>query len=261
MWSLCWLYVKTASAMRFNMDMLLAAHGSGSGNFLTSPGLGAALAILSTLGVLTTLALQYIASHPRRRIITVGMPVSARLVDRSVPLPNLHVLYGDEELADAHVSTVVFSYRGGGNIRVQSFEDSQSFCIDLGARIIDLVGKTFEPTQAPVPKVEVTSKALRIGPSLVRSGQVMTFVVLTDGPCRLTPENPLADVEDRIGASYQAQEDEREDRHQARRRYFVRVLSWAALAYIAFYVLTQPTAATHFLNSLGNALADLLNAI
>ena len=241
--------------------MLLAAHESGSGTFLTGPGLVVAFTIFSALATATTVVLQYISMHPKRKIITLGMLATARIVERSVPLPHLHIHYGNEELTDAHVSTIALTYRGNEDLRIKSFEGGQPFGINVGSRIIDLLGKKFDPAQAPVPPVKAVEARLDVGPSLVRNGQEMTFLILTDGPCALSHVNPLAGVKVRPGVGYQAREDPRESRRQTRRIRWAPIAAWAIVSFLAFYVATEPTGAAHVFNDIGNALANFFNSL
>lgn len=243
--------------------MLAAAHGTGSGNNFA--GLAVLLTLLLSFGALlvaiATLVLQYTTSVFRRRMI-IGMPASARLISQSVVSPELHVLYGDDELADPHVLEVALTYRGRGDIRVEAFEEGQPFCIDVGVRIIDLLEKIFDPAQAPVPKVDAMGTVLKVGPSLLRKGQAMTFIVLTDGPCvQLIPENPLADVKVRHETRYQARQGAREARYQSKQRWVARALGWATVVFLAWYLFTQPTAAANAIHNLGNLLASFLNSL
>ncbi len=186
------------------------------------------------------------------------MPVSARLIVPSVVRPDLHVLYRHEELDDPHVLEIALTYRGRRDIPKASFE-GEPLCVDVGVRIIELLEKIFDPEQGPVPKVEAVGTALKVGPSLLRKGQAMKFVVLTDGPGTLSiPENPLADVEDRA----------RQDVNRARQAptfSLRRILGWAVVVFIAYYLFTEPAGAHNaiqgifnLLNQAGSSLATFL---
>jgi hypothetical protein len=252
-----------AGLVRLTTCMLATAHGSGSGTNFAS--LAVLLTILISFGALlvaiATLVLQYTTSVFRRRMV-IGMPVSARLISQSVVSPDLHVLYGDHELADPHVLEVALTYRGRGDIRVAAFEEGRPFCIDVGVRIIDLLEKIFDPAEAPVPKVDAVGTVLRVGPSLLRKGQAMTFVVLTDGPCvQLIPENPLADVKVRRETRYQARQGAREARDQSKLRWVARVLGWAMVVFLAWYLFTDPISAGRAIQDLGTSLANFLNSL
>jgi hypothetical protein len=249
--------------MRLTTGMLAAVRGSDSAAFLTGWGMFVLTVCILLVGI-ATLVLAYRTGVFRRRII-YGMAASARLLDPSVARQDLHVLYRDEELADPRVTEIGLSYRGRRDIPKASFE-GQPFCIDLGVRIVDLLETIFDPKEAPAPRVEAMGTALKVGPSLLRKGQAITFVVLTDGPAlRLTRENPLADVEDRQEAPYQARQDISRARHQARVRSLRRVLGWAVVIFIAYYLFTEPAGAHsaiqgifNLLNQAGSSLATFL---
>lgn len=223
------------------------------------------IALCALLVTITAVILQYLTSVLRRRII-YGIPVSARLVDPTVVRPdvqmrpNLHISYRDEELADPHVLEIDLTYRGRKDIRSTSFEQGQPFCIDVGIPIIELLKAIYTPEQAPLPKVEAVETALQVGPSLMRKRQVMTFVILTDGPsARLTHESPLADVRVRQ-ARYQARQDADEARYRARQR-LLHYITWFLVLFIAYYLATQPVGAANALHSAGNWLSTFVNSL
>jgi hypothetical protein len=196
------------------------------------------------------------------------MVTSTRLVDPSVARPDLHVRYRDEELADPCVTQIDLTYRGRQDIRSASFEQGQPFCIDLGVRIIELLETFFEPRESPVPKVETDGPALKVGPGLMRKGQTIKFVLLTDGPClELTHENPLADIKVRQMVPRPITEEL--DPSRPSEGFTVKkVVTWALAIFIAYYLLTQPTAASHathdlfnLLNQAGSSIATFLNSL
>jgi len=189
------------------------------------------------------------------------MPISARLVDPSLVRPDLHILYRDEELTDPHVLEIDLTYRGRKDIRSASFEQGQPFCIDVGIPIIELLETICDPEEAPLPKVKALGTALKVGPSLMRKGQAMTFVVLTDGPgARLSHESPLADVKVRQEAD--------EARSRARRHRLKKTVTWGLVLFIVYYLATQPQGAAQAVHSVfislqsaGNALSEFVNSL
>jgi len=180
------------------------------------------------------------------------MPVSMQLVDRHGAPPDLHVLYRDEDVADPRVSNVVLTYRGS-DIGADLFDERQPFSIDVGSRIIDLLGTLFEPPRRPTLKVEAVGTTLRIGPGILRKGQSITSVILTDGPCSLTESNPLPGVK----VKYRLQRG-------ASGAHGIKlgpVIAWAVVIFIAFYLVTEPTGAANFFNTVGKSLADFFNSL
>jgi hypothetical protein len=82
----------------------------------------------------------------------------------------------------------------------------------------------------------------------------MTFVVLADGPSdQVGCVNPVANVKDRE-VRYQA-------RQEAGRGRLRKVLEWAIILFIIFYVATQPAGAAdaihHFYNGIHSAAVSL----
>lgn len=248
--------------------MLAAAHGSGSGVFLSSQAIAVLLTMVTVLIGIAALILQYVTSVQRRRI-TYGMPIAARLIDRSVVPSDLHVLYREEELADPHVLEIALSYRGRKDISSASFDQGQPLCIDVGVPIIDLLETIFDPEEETDLKVEAVETALKVGPGLLRKGHAMTFVVLTDGPgARLTHEIPLADVKVRQVAGYRARQDAREARYGARQGFLKRIITWASVLFIMYYLGANPQGAVDLVDSVagwlhgaGNSLSMFVNSL
>jgi hypothetical protein len=236
--------------------MLAAAHGSGSGADLAG-----SLVLIASVGAflvgIAAFILDYTTSVFRRRLI-IGVPVSARLIGPSVVRPDLHVLYRDEELSDPHILEVALTYRGRRDIKADFFEQDEPFSIDVGVPIIDLLEKIFDPEDQPLPKVEAVGTALKIGPSLLHKGLAMTFVVLTDGPCaQLRPGNPLADVKVRLSAGYKERQDAGEAHRLARQGMLSKIVTWAVVIFIAFYLITQPQGAANVVHGLVDLLRDV----
>lgn len=230
--------------------MLATAHGSGSGAFLTSQGVGLIALAVAIAGLWVTI----VTSDLRRRI-TYGMPVSARLIDRQVAPQNLRVLYRDQELDDPYVLEIDLAYRGFKDIPKSSFE-GEPLCIDLGTRIIDLLNKISHP-EVRVP-AEAVGTELRVGPILLRKRQAIKFVVLTDGPGALgVVKNPLAGVKDRRDAQARAQ-----------MLSLKKIVGWAVVIFIAYYLFTEPAGAHNaiqgifnVLNQAGKSLATFLTSL
>jgi hypothetical protein len=246
---------------------MLAARGSDSGVFLTSQAIAVLAAVAAVFIGIAAFILQYVTSVQGRQI-TYGMPISARLMNPSV-VPDLHVLYREEELADPHVLEIALSYRGRKDISSASFEQGQPLCIDVGVPIIDLLETIFDPEEKTDLKVEAVETALKVGPGLLRKGHAMTFVVLTDGPgAQLTHDIPLADVKVRQVAGYRARQDTREARYRARRGFLKRTITWASVLFIMYYLGANPQGAVDLVDSVagwlhgaGNSLSTFVNSL
>jgi hypothetical protein len=246
------------------MPMFALALGSVAHHHSVSvEGIFNALVAIGTLLIISaTYVVIHVASIPNRRI-TYGVPVSARLINRSVidavPRSDLHILWRDAEIADPHVLEVALSYRGRKILRSDDFNEGQPFCIDVGVRIRELIKADFDPHEEPCPRVEATATALRIGPGLFRKHQAMTFVILTDGPCgRLSDVNPLdAKVKAQPVTRYQP----REDPGLLRFDMVKRVVTWAIVLFIIFYIATQPAGAADAVHHAYNGLHDAATSL
>jgi hypothetical protein len=122
----------------------------------------------------------------------------------------------------------------------------------VGVPIIELLEKAFDPDEAPTPRVEARGTALLIGPDLLRKRQTMTVVILADGPCgRRSHVNPLdAKVKAQPVKRYQPRVDAALGRWDILRR----IVTWALVLYIVFYIATQPAGAAGFFHSAYNGL-------
>jgi hypothetical protein len=232
--------------------MLAAAHGSGSGGFLSSN--QAALISLASLFVaIATLILNYVLFVLRRRFI-YGMTVSAPLVNRSTARPDLHILWRDQEVADPHVLEIELAYRGRADVESSDFDKGRPFSLDVGVPIIQLLDTVPHPDKEPLPRVEAVGTELKIGPDLFRKGQAMTFVVLADGPGdHVKCVNPVANVKDRQ-VRYQARQEPSSGNLR-------KIITWAIALFIIFYIVTQPDGAADFVHHAYNGLHDAGNSM
>jgi uncharacterized protein (DUF486 family) len=244
--------------------IIAAAHVSGVKITLSTQFVFTTLVSLASLAVAW---FTYIASVPKRRI-TYGMPVSAQLINqsviRSVARPDLRILWSGEELDDPHVVEIDLAYRGRKILRSEDFDQGRPFCIKLrGARIIDLLEKDFNPAEDLSPKVAVTDTALQVGPALLRRRHAMTFIVLTDGECTgLEPSNPLdAKVQVKSATRYTSKLDAEALRYRWSDSMVMKILSWAIVLFIIFYVATEPTGAAGFVRHIYNGLHDAANSM
>lgn len=223
--------------------------------------------MLVSIATLLVAWFTYLAAVPKRRI-TYGMPVSTPLVNQSVirsaARPDLHILWSGEELDDPHVVEIDLAYRGRRILRSEDFDQGRPFCIELhGARIIDLLEKDFNPAETLSPKVAVTDTALQVGPALLRRRHAMTFFVLTDGECTsLEPSNPLdAKVQVKRATTYTSKLDAEGLRYRWSDSMAMKVVRWAIVLFIVFYIATEPAGAAGFVRHAYNGLHDAANSM
>ena len=232
--------------------MLTAAHGSGLGGFLSS-NQAALISLAALLVAIATFIPNYILFALRRRFI-YGMTVSAPLVNRSAAGPDLHILWRDQEVIDPHVLEIELAYRGRADVESSDFDKGRAFSLDVGVPIIYLIDTFPHPDKEPLPKVKAVGTELKIGPDLFRKGQAMTFVVLTDGPGdHVKCVNPVANVKDRQ-VRYQA-------RQEANGGSLRKVITWAIVLFIVFYIATEPDGVAGFVHHAYNGLHDAATSL
>jgi hypothetical protein len=242
--------VVASCAIRLDTGMLAIAHGSGHvvvSYFAVAWGVAAAIVafLSSLLGIVS-----YVVNVAGRRRINYRMSFCASLV-RSV-VPGLHVSYEGEELGDPHVLGIELAYRGRGDISGGSFEEGQPFRINVGVPLIGVIETDFTPAAKPLPGVEASGNEIRIGPGLVRSGQVLRLSVLADGAGgRLSHESPLADVRVR-----QRSADAKCAAEKVRL-----VIWWAIVTFIVFYLVSYPAGAVQVISHVLGGLRDAGNSL
>ena len=120
----------------------------------------------------------------------------------------------------------------------------------------------FDPKTAPSPKVEAVGESLRIGPDLLRKGQAITFVVLTDGPVvELSDVNPLANVDAQPEAPYQMRRRVNEAWYQAQGGILKKIVTWAIVLFVVFYIATEPDGAGALVKHVSNGLHDAATSL
>lgn len=170
----------------------------------------------------------------------------------------LKILHGDKELHDPYILDIRLSSKARRDIPSTSFDQGKPLCIDVGVPVVAVNSVECVPESAPIPKVEVGETCVKIGPSLIRKRQTVTLAILVDGPgAQLKFESALIEVRLRPEVQY-----------QTRGLHLKQILSWAAIAFVAFYLVTQPAAAGHFVHSIlnglksaGNSLASFFNSL
>jgi hypothetical protein len=235
--------------------MLAVAYWYDSGTFWTA--VGSIATFIALLGTAIGLIFNYRSAA--RRSISYGMLVSTPLISAPPDMkPGLSVRHRGKELADPRLLEIRLIARGHRDIPSSSFDQGRPLCLNLGIPIADLLQTKYEPELAPLPKVEADGTALKVGPSLIRKQQVITLTVLAEGPdARLSCENPLIDIPMRPEVQYQARQGQ-----------LKRIITWATVIFIVYYLVTAPTSAStvihHFYNglhSVGQSLARFINTL
>jgi hypothetical protein len=257
----CWCWRRSqagspaSGAIRLNIGMLAVSHRLGHVVALHFAGLfnPASNAISAAAGVVAILSC-LAGTLPRRITYRV---LSCTPVVRSA-VPGLRVSYEGAELGDPHVLGVELRYRGRGDLRGSSFEGKRPFRIDVGARVIGVIGADFRLESELT--VEASGSELRFGPGMVRRKELLRLLVLLDGPCgRLSHKGRPADVRVR---QRRAADNPREF------GMLQKVITWTLILFIIYYLASDPAGAAGVvhqafdgLRSAGDALSSLVSSL
>jgi hypothetical protein len=139
-------------------------------------------------GALTTLV-TFIVGTPRRQLtysLLTDVPLLGWAPQQT--RQDVQVLFRDKPLHNPRVLSVRLTARGRRDIRSSDFDQSKPLALDVGVRIVGVLGSKNMP--APCEGTRFL-----VGPALIRKRQSMTYTVLADGPgAHLTCDSPLIDV-------------------------------------------------------------------
>jgi hypothetical protein len=227
--------------------MLAIAYWYDSATLWTA--IAAIVAIATLLGTLIGIVQAY---RSTRRSIAYGMLISAPLVSAPPGVePGLSVLHRGRELADPRVLRIRLTSKGHRDIPSSFFDQGRPLCIDVGIPVVALLQASFEPKSEPSPKVEADGTTLKIGPSLIRKHQAMTFTVLADGSdVLLAFQNPLIDVALR-----------REVQHQVGQGILSRIVVWGITIFIVLYMVVDPNGASTIIHNFANGLSSFISSL
>jgi hypothetical protein len=166
-----------------------AEHWYQSPIFWAVAGVGAVV-IVGVAGILVT----YIVSTASRHL-TYAMPTVTALPGSLSQRPGIELTYQGERITQPRILEIRLTSSGRKDIGSDSFNDRKPLVLDVGAKIVTLLGSTATPEGASPPAVEFRETALLVGPDLIRKGQLTTFTLLADGPApSLNCQSPLIDV-------------------------------------------------------------------
>lgn len=133
----------------------------------------------------------------QRRRLFYGMRAAASLLTAPYGVrSDLELRHRGILLRDPSVLTVQLVTRGRKDISSDDYDGRQPLCLDVGARIIEILQVTSEPAVLRVPNVTADGTSLRIGPALIGKRHEITITVLTDGGTPfLTCKSSLIDVQ------------------------------------------------------------------
>jgi hypothetical protein len=162
-----------------------------SGTFWAAAGVFVALAV----GIAAA-AVAWVVGVPPKRRMMYGMPLAApMLVAPQGVRGELELRHRGVPLDAPHVVELKLVNRGRRDIPTSAFDNGTPITLDTGAKIIELLQTTSDPSTIPAPEVTVAGTALKVGPGLIGRRQRITYTVLVDGTLDLKYQGTLQDVD------------------------------------------------------------------
>jgi hypothetical protein len=130
-----------------------------------------------------------------RRLLVYSMPVVTSVLTRRARFlmrAGLEVTYRGRALVDPHVALLRVESSSRQDISSKDFDQRRQLVFDLGTNIAAVVNDRL--ANNIVLPLSIEGSRVKIGPTLIRSGQVISIDVLTEGTPRLTCYSPLIDV-------------------------------------------------------------------
>src|SRR5580698_425700 len=150
--------------------MLAAGHFYASAAFL-----GWAAVLVATV-TLIVIAAQFVSASTARAL-TYSLISDTALLSadaREKAGPGMRVTLGADVLDDPHVVSVRIEYKARRDIRGADYEGSMPLIMDVGAQILKWLNPGTDADVGPRLYVEPGAHAVRIGPGLIRRGQVIS---------------------------------------------------------------------------------------
>ncbi|MBT2511937.1 hypothetical protein J7I98_40595 [Streptomyces sp. ISL-98] len=158
-------------------------------------------AIGTLLGVVLTVTLFVIARRakgPKRQFL-YGMSTPTPILSAPEGVRgDLELRHQGDLLTHPQVMQVNLINRGRDDIPREAFDGEDPIVVDVGARIIKLLGSRSNPETLQAPPARVVGNAIEIGPKLIRGKQSLVYVLLVDGAApKLKCSIPIVDVSPR----------------------------------------------------------------
>jgi len=166
------------------------------GHFYSSPAFLGWIGVLVAIVTLVVIAAQFVTGSSKRSLTYSLMSDTALLSEgaRAKAGPDLRVTLGEDVLDDPHVVSLRIEYKGRHDIRSADFEGSEPLMLDVGAPILKQLNQEDVLDIIPSISFDPGAQAMRIGPGLIKRGQLISIDLLTDGQVSLRCSSPLADV-------------------------------------------------------------------
>ncbi|HUZ39541.1 MAG TPA: hypothetical protein VMV17_24720 [Streptosporangiaceae bacterium] len=167
--------------------------------------------------------------------------------------PALTVSHKGRKLGNPYLVQIRLINRGYRDITSAAFDQNRPFSIELGAPITALLDTVCQPPDRLIPAAVINGTAVDVGPALIRRRSAVTFYLLVDGGVeRLEWESPLIHV-DVDYAQPQAGSPVGINVYK--------VLGWAAVIFVVFYLVTDPGGAAQAMISLRDALKQAWSSL
>ena len=205
--------------------------------------------VLSFLSVFIA-AQEYIERRiSSRRLLTYGVQLSAPLLSMPIDAdPQLRVMRRGKRLANPYVIELRLKNHSRQDLPSSDFDKANPLCLDLGTKIVTLLGSAFEPQGSPALEVTANGNVIEIAPGLIRKRMEIKLVALVEGPgVKLTCQSPLVNVE--------IKSEDQEVASSQKRLGLKRALGWATIALIIWWVIEQPENVGHVAHDIGAFLA------
>jgi hypothetical protein len=190
-----------------------------------------------------------------RRLLTYGVLLAAPLLHAPIDIdPQLRVVRRGKTLANPHVIELRIVNHGRRDLPSADFDNGNPLRLDLGTKIVTLLGTAFEPQGSPNLTVLAKGKVLEIGPGLIRKRMEMRFIVLVEGPdINLTCQSPLVNVD--------IESEALEATSSQKRASLKTVLGWCAVAFVLWWVIEAPDSAAHLVHNIGTFLTTAAHGL
>ncbi|MFG2286316.1 hypothetical protein ACGFOU_09685 [Streptomyces sp. NPDC048595] len=173
--------------------MLLAEEWYASDVFWAAVGGVATLATGFAAAVIT-----HRVGTPKRRLWYGIYRTTRLLAEETGRVPDLEVRHSGAVLEDPYVVEFRMVSRGRQDISSSSYDAGRPMTFDMGVPILGVLETENQPATSPAPRMTVDTTALKIGPSLLKKRQMITYTLLVDGRPDLTGVAALEGVDLRL---------------------------------------------------------------
>ncbi|MGY5129220.1 hypothetical protein [Streptomyces nigrescens] len=146
----------------------------------------------------TAAVISHRVGTPKRRL-WYGIYRSTRLLaEETGRVPELEVRHMGAVLEDPYIVEFRIVSRGRQDIPSSSYDAGQPITFDMGVPVLGVLETENQPVTSPSPRMTLDATALKIGPSLLKKRQMVTYTLLVDGQPNLTSVAALEGVDLRL---------------------------------------------------------------